>query len=621
MNPAIDVVLEENNNRNGNDSDDSSGNGSSNEERVGTISSARFNILSTMVGGGSLSLPLAFQKTGNLFFGPIMLLATAVVSEFCFKLLISAARTLHIPNPAVRGKDSYESITAAAFGQTGYVFSMGLVTSMCFFGTVGYAVLLRDMLQPVSDAWSGQTQTPGPGFANNLTMLFVVVAVTPACTLKTLTALERFGAASMCSVLLLGIIICYRSLQCNLPDFLDPSTSNNNTIHNHTFSLLDGSGASVFWNDFGNSTLPVDPVSPFQFWPDSWKDVLDAFPIFVSCFVCHYNIPLVHNELRVPSKTRVQWWLRSTVWTSTAFYMAMGIAGSAYRKCTATGQVQGNVLLDFDENDPLLLCGRMCLALTITLAFPMLTIPARDIIIRLIFTSQSSGNSVPSPFPSGEGQARQVERAHYSGRFTLSHPMDDDFASPTSAIEELREPLLLPSSNDTNDDNENNNNRGDNIDYDRFMDAAHERAKDEEQATASESQSSSSPLPGASIVQQEEPTQAVGASFRVRLAVAVVAFWSAAAVASCVKSIDVVWDLLGSSLSILMSYLVPCGSYLVITARQQQQEEQAEDESITGMSRRLRRKVSIFVSRLLLIVMIPLMFISTANAVYNTIQN
>jgi hypothetical protein len=38
--------------------------------RRGTIFSARFNIWSTMVGGGSLSLPLAFAKTGNALVAP-----------------------------------------------------------------------------------------------------------------------------------------------------------------------------------------------------------------------------------------------------------------------------------------------------------------------------------------------------------------------------------------------------------------------------------------------------------------------------------------------------------------------------------------------------------------------
>ena len=102
-------------------------------ERIGTTSSARFNILSTMVGGGSLSLPLAFKKSGNCLMGPVLLLVTAVVTEFCFRLLIRSARTLHpvtgrTKNPGI---DSFESISAAAFGPKALIFSKVLVVLMC----------------------------------------------------------------------------------------------------------------------------------------------------------------------------------------------------------------------------------------------------------------------------------------------------------------------------------------------------------------------------------------------------------------------------------------------------------------------------------------------------------
>lgn len=80
-------------------------------------------------------------------------------------------------------------------------------------------------------------------------------------------------------------------------------------------------------------------------------------------------------------------------------------------------------------------------------------------------------------------------------------------------------------------------------------------------------------------------------------------FWSAAAVASCVKSIDIVWDLLGSSLSMLMSYLIPCGSYIYLAKHD---------------PTRTTSWLSLAVAWLLLIVASPLMVVSSANAVYNT---
>ena len=104
--------------------------------RLGTISSARFNLLCTMVGGGCLSLPMGFQKSGNALMAPILLLLTAIITEFCFQVLVSSARKLSPvrANTAVIGKDSFETLASAAFGIKGFLFTKWLVTAMCFFG-------------------------------------------------------------------------------------------------------------------------------------------------------------------------------------------------------------------------------------------------------------------------------------------------------------------------------------------------------------------------------------------------------------------------------------------------------------------------------------------------------
>ena len=270
--------------------------------RQGTISSARFNILCTMVGGGCLSLPFAFQKTGNALFGPFLLVLTAMITEYCFRIIVSAIRRLSPVNgnTSVIGKDSFESLASAAFGSQGFLFAKHLVTAMCFFGAVGYAVLLRDMLEPISDALlhhfqhhhhhhatngtviptngtiiptngtiiingtmmavmsmydmmmlgeedSKEEVEGGPSLVSNLTMLTVILLITPVCTLKNLSSLEKLGAASMSSILILGGCIVYRSLQCNMG-------------HLDTFMYDDA---------------PVWPA--FKLFPDSWKDVLGEF--------------------------------------------------------------------------------------------------------------------------------------------------------------------------------------------------------------------------------------------------------------------------------------------------------------------------------------------------------
>lgn len=488
-------------------------------EREGTVSSGRFNLLSTMVGGGSLSLPLAFQKSGNAFFGPVFMVLVAASAEFCIRLLIASSDIIVARNPPVqhssaKGLASMEAVASAAFGPHAHLCSMGLVTALCFFGTVGYAVLLRDMLEPIADAiFVPPEGTPdGPTMAHNMTMLSVILLVTPLCTLQTMTALRRAGAASMFSVLVLGSCVVYRSLQCNL------GSDHDSDRHTSWFNYL-------------------------TYFPGSAKQLLDALPLYVSCFVCHYNVLPVHNELRNPTPRRVSWLVRSTTWFAASFYLIIGFAGSMYGNCTPDGTVHGNVLLDFDEHDPLLLVGRLCLALTLTMAFPMLVIPARDIVLHYWQRRHTVADSA------------EVDRT------TLDSP---------NVREQLREPLLVEENGEDHCDQATNT------------------------ASANEE---SVPVP-----------------LYCRAVAAIGIFWSGAAVASSVSSIDVVWDLLGSSLSILLSYLIPCGSYLVLDS----QRRRLTGTQDNGDSSNWKRKLVSFVAWFLVILFLPLMFISTGNAVYNT---
>jgi len=236
---------------------------------------------------------MAFQKTGNGFLGPLLLMLTAVITEFCFRIIITATRRLSPvnANTTAIGKDSFETMASAAFGPEGFVFAKWLVTLMCFFGIVGYSVLLRDMLQPITDAITHHHQQPpngtgtfwdtyetsgfllgaedeaGPSLASNLTMLTVILFITPICTLRNLSSLEKLGAASMSSILILGGCIVYRSCQCN---FGHPDES----FDGHTWK-------------------------PFKMWPDNAKDVLGTFlfdcpSIFA---VCQFSSTVSHHSL------------------------------------------------------------------------------------------------------------------------------------------------------------------------------------------------------------------------------------------------------------------------------------------------------------------------------------
>ena len=540
--------------------------------RQGTISSARFNLLSSMVGGGSLSLPLAFHQTGNMFMAPLLLVITSVLAQQSIYFLVKAGiysterRDMSdnhndpLDNDK-KGTASYENMASQAFGAKARVLSSVLVFACCFFGTAGYAVLLRDMLEPLVDSVviPPEGTGGGPTFSRNLAMLTVILIVSPLCIMKNLTALKNVGVASMASVLTVGLCVAYRSIECQL-GFTEQ-------------------------HDNDNSDNKENSESSMQAFPSSMKMVLDAVPLFISSYICHFNVLPIHNELRCPTSDRVTQWVRTSMWPATLFYYVIGLTGSLYAKCTPNGEIQGNILLDFDEDDPLLLLGRMCLAMTITLAFPMLVIPARDILVRAVagtrcgrrIIAKSARKSSLAPLDVSDAMFSDDEGPNGLTEVQFEHM---EVAQATH----LEEPLLAMENRSIT-----------NTAPDAMRDNLDEF--DENRSTSR------------SIEQDGTDSRLL------RIAAALSVFWSAAIIACSVSSIDVVWDLLGSSFSIMMAFIIPCGAYLKLAGRKRFFNQVSDG----GASFR-KWMVSRTLAWIMVIGFIPLMIVSTANAVYNSLS-
>jgi len=555
-------------------------NNEGNDKRQGTISSARFNLLSSMVGGGSLSLPLAFHQTGNLLLAPIILIVTSVLVQQSILFLVKSGiystasreqgatsedegEMAGVPRQNNRnnkkGNASYENVASQAFGPNARIFSMALVCACCFFATVGYAVLLRDMLEPIVDSLvkPPEGMGGGPTLARNIAMLIVVLCVSPLTTWKNLTALRNVGAASMASVLTVGFIVAYRSIECQL------GTGGNQENEGD--------------NDSNENNLRV--------FPPSRKELLDAVPLFISSFICHFNVLPIHNELRCPTSDRVSRWVRTSIWPATLFYYVIGFTGSLYAKCTPSGSVQGNILLDFDEDDPLLLLGRLCLAMTITLAFPMIVIPARDILVRPIMGTRFGRRFLQS-MPNNQPPLLQNSTHDHTADIPSDISMPDGLTTvefepmEISQVGELEEPLMVLEN--------------------RSMSTMPDGSADDFLENTS---MSSRQLGGGD-----------GDNKSARTLVALFVFWSAAGLACSVQSIDVVWDLVGSSFSIMLAFLIPCGAYLKLARRKRFNET---EDGGTGLRKWMITRA---VAWIMILIFAPLMVISTANACYNSLN-
>lgn len=306
------------------------------EVRKGSILSGSLNLLATMIGGEALALPLAFHQAGNGLIAPLTLTIVAVMMGFSALCLISASNAMASTDNSKQGFASLENVAKAAFGQKGKYGTMGLIFSICFSTLVAYAVILRGLLEPINDKLlHGQN--------GNFLLACVIMVVTPLTALSSLTSLKHVGAASITSAFVVSCCVAYRSYACNA----QPTTSIADAI-----------------------TLT----------PKSFHAMLRSLPIFITVFVSHYNVLPVHNELTNPTKKRVNRLLQVTTTFSTIFYIFLGTAGSMYSNCVTDGNLDGNILDNFPDDDPIILFARICLTFTIASAVPMLAIPARNII-------------------------------------------------------------------------------------------------------------------------------------------------------------------------------------------------------------------------------------------------
>ncbi|POM73302.1 Sodium-coupled neutral amino acid transporter [Phytophthora palmivora] len=308
--------------------------------RTATAPSAIFNLVSTIIGGGILSLPFAFDKCG-LIVALIFTTIAASASTFSLYVVVSCSR---------RGRAaSYEEVVRKALGARAGRITVVLLVVLTLLTLVAYVILTKDLVgslgakflynRPISEA------------EQNVLTIVCVLLVSPALLARSMDALRFTSIFSLVSVLVLAIAITIRATDV-------------------TFKQRD------------IQEIEAEPQIPIKLVPDSWADAAYAFPIISVSFLCHFNVLPVYRELHKPTRHRLKKIVASTMFSTWLFYMLVGIMGYlfAFRQ---QGGVQGDILNNFSDSDHLVNLGRLGLLVTIQLSLPLIIQPCRANLLRL----------------------------------------------------------------------------------------------------------------------------------------------------------------------------------------------------------------------------------------------
>uniref|UniRef100_M4BKP6 Amino acid transporter transmembrane domain-containing protein n=1 Tax=Hyaloperonospora arabidopsidis (strain Emoy2) TaxID=559515 RepID=M4BKP6_HYAAE len=330
--------------------------------RTATAPSAIFNLVSTIIGGGILSLPFAFDKCG-LIVALIFMAIAASASTFSLYVIVSCSR---------RGRaTSYEEVVRKALGARAGHVTVVLLVLLTFLTLVAYVILTRDLVGSLGEKFLFNRPISGAE-QNGLTILCVLL-VSPALLARSMNALRFTSVFSLMSVLVLATTITIRAI-----------------------------GTVVADRDDG--TVEAAVRVPIKLVPDSWVDAAYAFPIISVAFLCHFNVLPVYRELHKPTRHRLKKIVASTMFYTWLFCMLVGTMGYLFA-FQQPGGVQGDILNNFSVDDHLVNVGRLGLLITIQLSLALIIQPCRANVLRLARIIQSYMQKHATGFDSEEGDS------------------------------------------------------------------------------------------------------------------------------------------------------------------------------------------------------------------------
>lgn len=294
--------------------------------RKSTTVIAGFNLTASIMGGGILSIPFAYSKTGVVL-GSLLLFFAAIATDRSMYLLCLCSR--------ITGAKTFGEVGKVAFGKNMEYFISCILSFFLLFAIIGYMVLAKDIWTSVI-ALIGNLETP-PN--NELVLGAVVILIIPLMVQKSLYAL-RFT--------------CYVG----------------------TFSV------TTLCVSLVRHALSIPVWSNIIWWSTNLEDVLIAFPIISLSFFGIFNVLPIQNALVKPSRSRMQLVIDGSISSVLAISLVFGLAGYLY----AGVKTEGNILRNCEtfHKDFNLLLGKLGCGTMVTLAIPLMIIPCRSNLLEII---------------------------------------------------------------------------------------------------------------------------------------------------------------------------------------------------------------------------------------------
>lgn len=415
-----------------------------------------------------------------------------------------------------KGDVGYEDIAAKTLGEPARLFLLILLFLLTFLCASAYFVLAADLVQPIVTAFID------PLLEAEVARLYVmagfVCLVGPLSFFKKLNALRFTSFLSIVSIFVLGLVLLYKLVNKPATHFIAHFGKN-------------GTNSSAA-NIHNNGTL----VLSVKVWPDSIQDFMYALPISTVAYLCHFNVLPTNRELIKPTKSRVKQMIHSTIGICLVLYLMIAFCGYLF----SLDLTCGDILNNYKNEDPVVSVGRIGLVTTLAMSFPLLVMPCRNTIQRIIALLR-------------EKKKVDMQQQLLGSMDDMSSPKRTE-ADEASSLFMPTEGLMSPIGTLIADSPANLPARSNNAVLQHYSTFGEDR----EDIGGEEGN------PG-------RPQKQPETSLAMHICITVLILVGSSQVAIQVTSVVQIWSILGSSVSILIAYILPCSMY--ISLRRQSRTE------------------------------------------------
>jgi len=304
-----------------------------------TVFSSLFNLTNTIVGAGVLALPFAFRSTGVIL-GTIVLFGVFLLIQYSIQLLITCTKYTKA--------STYHGIAQAAYGKKGVTVTHIAIFITTFGTMTSYLVIIGDMVAPIIGLFMGGTNDDYCSLfsARQFPITLALFVVIPLSCLRNIDSLSYTSLLAVASVLYLLVVVVYKSGQ----------------------SMLDGGS--------------MEDLTDGDFLDFSDR-IFRALPIMTLAFTCHMNIFSIISGLRLPTVKRVRYVTSGSLTICWLIYTVIGIFG--FLTFYTESSINGNLLLNYDVDESIIVAGRIAVFVVVLFSYPMLSHPCLASVDGLLF--------------------------------------------------------------------------------------------------------------------------------------------------------------------------------------------------------------------------------------------